>query len=133
VISFAGTSRLFVVVTFCDIDEKITWAKTESHKTKESHMVESVPTVVAQNLGSLADFNRAARKAAREYSHSRPVQIIAGNASPVEAGDGGRYLTRGGTEIRFPSAYRKKGRSNMVYHPSTSRVVVGANWRPEVW
>jgi hypothetical protein len=92
-----------------------------------------LPTVVAQNLGYLADFIRAARKVAGDYSHSRPVEIVAGDAAPKEQGMGFCWRTRGGDLIRYPSAYSRKGRSNMIYCPSECRVVVGADWRPESW
>ena len=90
------------------------------------------PAVVAENLGHMADFIRAARKTARS-SASVYVEIVEGAAAPTLVGEGAYATTKGGTPIDTPNAYAKKGWSSMIRHASTRRVVVGANWRPTDW
>ena len=75
-------------------------------------------------------FRRAARAAVGE-TPSVPVEVVDGAAAPVVQGEGWCYRTTTGLPIRSPSAYRRRGWSAMVYHPSTYRVVVGRDWRPE--
>lgn len=72
---------------------------------------------------------RCARRATGA-SNGIPVEIIDGDSAPRYEGNHARYTTRGGTIIDHPSAYSSKGWSNMVYHRSTLRVVVGRDWRP---
>lgn len=43
---------------------------------------------------------------------------------PKIVGSRGGWFTRGGKPIHFPSAYSKKGRSNMVYQCSTRTIIV---------
>jgi hypothetical protein len=38
------------------------------------------------------------------------------------------HETRGGTWVRYPSAYRRRGWSNLVYVCSTLTVYVGEEW-----
>ncbi|OGC77190.1 hypothetical protein A2619_01135 [candidate division WWE3 bacterium RIFOXYD1_FULL_39_9] len=65
-----------------------------------------------------------------------PVKVVEGDIEPEEKGQGWYYETKSGDYIRHPSAYAKKGFSNMVYCHSTYRVEVGKEWlkknRPEV-
>lgn len=56
------------------------------------------------------------------------VVMVPGDCEPSQAGRNGHYRTRGGSYIRFPSAYSRKGRGDMVYHASTRIVEVGADW-----
>lgn len=58
------------------------------------------------------------------------IDVVAGRSAPRVEGETNYYANKGGTRIDHPNAYRKKG-FNMVYHPSTRRVVVGADWKPE--
>jgi len=89
------------------------------------------PFVVAQNWGSLADFNRAARLDAGAHT-SMPVEVVEGDSAPSVAGESYYHTTPSGELCEYPSAYRKAfGRP--VYHPSTRRVEVGADWRPASW
>jgi hypothetical protein len=59
---------------------------------------------------------------------SVPVVCTPGDASPREEGSPWCYRTSGGTLIEHPSAYGRVGWSNMHYHASTRRVVVGQDW-----
>jgi hypothetical protein len=68
---------------------------------------------------------------ARLYLHdrsNRPVQIIAGNQPPKFTGESGYFCTNGGQRIYHPSAYRRKGFSNMFYCHSTLKIEVGKQW-----
>lgn len=57
-----------------------------------------------------------------------PVGVVTGEASPKVTGTSFHYKTRGGRRIYHPSAYAKRGWSNMVYCPSTLSVEVGQDW-----
>ena len=57
-----------------------------------------------------------------------PVEVVDGNQEPAREGHSFGWETRGGTPIQHPSAYSKRGWSNMVYVPSTRCVVVGREW-----
>jgi hypothetical protein len=73
----------------------------------------------------------ARRKALGSARVTCPVRLVPGDCRPSVRGMPGHYRTRGGTIIKHPSAYSKKGWSNVVYHPSTLRVVAGVEWRPD--
>lgn len=60
------------------------------------------------------------------------IEVVDGNKSPSVEGNSYHYTTRGGRYIRYPSAYAKVGRSNMVYVNSDQRIVVGKEWIKEV-
>ena len=71
------------------------------------------------------------RRIAREScgAHTTcPVDVIDGSLPPHLLGDEWHYETRGGQRIHYPSAYAKRGFSNMVYIHSSLRVVVGDQW-----
>lgn len=70
---------------------------------------------------------RAARKACGAWNNCH-VEVIDGASEPEIAGESWHYETRCGRRIYHPSAYSRRGWSNMVYHCSTLRVVVGAEW-----
>ena len=90
-----------------------------------------VPSVVTEGTWTPREFAKAARRAAGLGAKDHPpVVIVAGTDAPKETGDAAHYETTGGEWIRHPSAYARKGRSNMVYRPSSRRIVVGAGWRP---
>lgn len=57
-----------------------------------------------------------------------PVVVVPGNAAPTRKGSSYHWETRGGTRIMHPSAYSRKGWSNIVYCGSTRRVEVGQDW-----
>lgn len=93
--------------------------------------VELVPACVANALWTLPEFRTAARRAAGLRARdSRPVEVVPGGAPPRVEGFRWHYTTIGGELIRHPSAYARRGWSGMVYHPSSLRVVVGADWSP---
>ena len=74
---------------------------------------------------------RAERKAVLRRANAShiTIQIIPGIAlAPREVGESFHYETRGGRRISHPSAYSKRGWSNMVYCHSTRRVIVGSDW-----
>jgi hypothetical protein len=84
-------------------------------------------------MTDLINLSKTARQTARAYAHASrnnlPVVVVPGVATPpIEVGESFRYETKGGTYIRYPSAYKKKGFSNMVYVASTSCVEVGEGW-----
>lgn len=71
------------------------------------------------------------RRLCRILTHSRfnmPVDVIEGDFPPQVTGESHCYKTRGGKPIYYPSAYSKKGWSNMVYHNSTISIEVGSDW-----
>jgi hypothetical protein len=71
------------------------------------------------------------RYLARKYlgdKSNRPVEIVAGLAEPSYVGERAHHTTRGGEPIAYPSAYSRKGWSNMIYHRSTLRIIVGSWW-----
>jgi hypothetical protein len=57
-----------------------------------------------------------------------PVEVVDGDQAPKREGQGFGWETRGGTPIRHPSAYARKGWSNIVYVRSTRCVTVGREW-----
>jgi hypothetical protein len=67
-----------------------------------------------------------------DASNHVPVKVLPGGAlAPRLLGKRGGHFTRGGSRISHPSAYGRKGWSNMVYHCSTQRIVVGERWLAE--
>jgi len=92
-----------------------------------SQSTTSTPTVVAQALGSLAHFERAARRRAGAWNGA-PVHLVPGGRAPVISEKGG-YYTRGGERIRHPGAYRWT--SGLEYRYQA--VEVGADWAPSSW
>ncbi|MFB3910406.1 MAG: hypothetical protein ACE15D_18610 [Candidatus Eisenbacteria bacterium] len=87
----------------------------------------STPVAIL-STDSLA-YRRAARQAAGVPSYV-PVELVDGAEAPHATGTGSYYTTPGGTVIAHPSAYRRAGGWQQVYHRSTYRVVVGRDWRP---
>lgn len=83
--------------------------------------------MIALNDKSLIIARRAARQAANAPANCR-IEVVDGAAAPTLAGQGWHWQTKGGRRINYPSAYSKKGYSNMVYVASTRRVVVGREW-----
>lgn len=83
--------------------------------------------MIALNAKSLIVARRAARRAVSAPANCR-IEVVAGDAAPTLAGEGWHWSTKGGRRINFPSAYSRKGYSNMVYVASTRRVVVGSEW-----
>ena len=57
-----------------------------------------------------------------------PIYQIAGDDGPYFCGTGWYWETHGGVRIHYPSAYSKKGWSNMRYVESTHRIEVGVDW-----
>jgi len=66
----------------------------------------------------------------RKYCNVKyyPIKLIPGDSPPVLRGRSFHYETRGGRKIYHPSAYSKRGWSNMRYVPSTICIEVGENW-----
>lgn len=61
-----------------------------------------------------------------------PVRVIPGGAlAPRLVGRRGGHYTRGGSRVYHPSAYSRKGWSNLVYRTSTRRIYVGERWIAE--
>lgn len=58
-----------------------------------------------------------------------PVIVDKGESyPPILVGGYGGYYTRGGRPIYHPTAYSKKGWSNMVYQCSTLKIYVGEHY-----
>ena len=57
-----------------------------------------------------------------------PIEFVNGFQEPEGQGEYGGHFTRGGDRIQHPSGYSKKGWSNMVYHCSTRKIIVGIGW-----
>jgi len=57
-----------------------------------------------------------------------PITFEGGFAPPRLEGESYHWRTRGGRYVYHPSAYARRGWSNLVYHHSTHRIVVGAGW-----
>lgn len=56
---------------------------------------------------------------------SNNVPIVVGDvAEPRLTGSYGGWFTKGGSIIHYPSAYAKRGRSNMVYRRSTLKITI---------
>lgn len=62
------------------------------------------------------------------YNSRIPVVFVKGRAEPKIEGESWHYTTRGGFKIYYPSSYRKRGWSSMIYMHSTKRIVVGEKW-----
>ena len=103
--------------------------------------VQLVPAVVAEGLGYLSDFERAARVllCGSGRKHQYPVAIVAGGAGPCWTGTDAMYFTalkgnRLGSRVYYPNAYRAAAKSaRLIRLPSTRHIVVGADWRPVDW
>jgi len=83
------------------------------------------------NLGIRLD-NQIDAKLRRQCAVSNnQVRIvrITGDSPPVVTGSRGGHFTLGGTRINHPSAYSKRGWSNMVYHCDTRVITVGTGFR----
>ncbi len=50
------------------------------------------------------------------------------DCEPELSGKSGGYFTKAGYKISKPSAYKKKGWSNMEYRKSTKVITVGEDW-----
>lgn len=60
---------------------------------------------------------------------SIPVKIVPTSLMPpLFVGSPGGWYTRGGRKIFYPSAYAKKGWSNMMYICSSEEIWVGERW-----
>ena len=72
---------------------------------------------------------RAIRRSANESQKNIGIQVIPGIAlAPHSIGESWHYETRTGMRIHHPSAYAKRGWSNMIYCASSRRVIVGELW-----
>lgn len=66
-----------------------------------------------------------------ERSRNIPVNVLPdSDQAPELSGTAGGFFTRGGTPIAFPSAYARRGWSNMFYQCCTREISVGAKWIP---
>jgi len=83
------------------------------------------------NLGTRLDnqIDAALRRACGVHYHCVPIVRIAGDSAPVVTGSRGGYFTLGGTRINYPSAYSRRGFSNMVYRSDTRVITVGTSFR----
>lgn len=70
----------------------------------------------------------AIRKELGSRYRNLPVSIVEYGNVPKITGEAGGYFTKGGTPIRYPSAYSKTGWSNMQYICSTVSLDVPLSW-----
>jgi hypothetical protein len=64
-----------------------------------------------------------------EQNTNIPVMLLpCSMEEPKIVGKSGGYYTKTGIKIRHPNAYAKKGRSSMIYHRTTRKILVGENW-----
>lgn len=70
---------------------------------------------------------RVVRELVNASSYTK-VQVVPGDKQPTLTGEGYHWETNGGTRISHPSAYAKRGWSNMRYVASTLCVEVGEQW-----
>ncbi len=70
----------------------------------------------------------ARRACGNQYDTAYPVVVVDGDQAPERRGSTWHYRTTSGIPIDYPGAYSRRGWSNMVYHPSTHRIVVGREW-----
>lgn len=57
-----------------------------------------------------------------------PILVIHGPWAPKLVGHAAYHTNKRGDIIRHVSAYGAKGRSSLVYHPSTRAIEVGERW-----
>ena len=86
-------------------------------------------TNATQQTASLAVRNslsaRACIRGAAGAGPRVPVVVVPGDGAPAVLGEGSYHTTPSGlTRVRHPNAYGWR----TVYHPSTIRVEVGAEW-----
>lgn len=74
------------------------------------------------------NFSRTVRAEAGASGQSIPIEIQNTDAAPHIEGESWHYETRGGRHIYHPSAYSRRGWSNMVYYGSTRSIIVGRDW-----
>lgn len=73
-------------------------------------------------------FSRIVRAACNCTGKPYPIAIVEGDDPPGTVGESWHYETKGGRRIYHPSAYSKRGWSNMVYCGSTKAIEVGRAW-----
>jgi hypothetical protein len=60
-----------------------------------------------------------------KFNVSNAVPVMEGAVlAPVLIGSKGGHFTKGGDPIAHPTAYAKRGWSNMVYRASTQKIIV---------
>lgn len=96
-------------------------------RTTLAAIARSVARTARIRASQAARAKRLARRAAGAHG-ACPIEIVEGAASPSRQGEEAHYETLGGTWIRHPSAYSRRGWSSMRYCASSQRVVVGQLW-----
>jgi hypothetical protein len=75
--------------------------------------------------------NYVARKELDDRSN-RPVKVVRNSTDPPTfQGRSYGWQTKTGIEIRYPTAYSKKGWSSMRYRASNRKIIVGDEWLRE--
>jgi hypothetical protein len=83
---------------------------------------------MTQTIQTTREQRRDARLACGA-GHATPVKVIPGShRAPAYVGESFYYTNRAGVRINHPTAYSKKGWSQLVYHYSSLAVVVGEHW-----
>jgi hypothetical protein len=83
-------------------------------------------TTTAQSLvDSDADVRSCVRSAAGQRGATMPIVVVPGSSRPSLEGEPGYHTTPSGkTRVHHPGAYKWR----TLYHHSTQRVEVGAEW-----
>lgn len=71
---------------------------------------------------------RAACKGQLYWRNNLPVVVVDGDGPPTIKGEHQYHATKTGIRINHPNAYSRRGWSSIIYHASTLRVEVGAEW-----
>ena len=69
------------------------------------------------------------RKSCRVSNNRVPIVRITGDSGPTITGEPGGHFTKGGDRIAHPTAYSRRGWSNIVYACDTRVITVGAGFR----
>jgi hypothetical protein len=76
--------------------------------------------------------NRTKIRAIFQVSSAVPVIVSNKVDRPAIFGSSGGWYTRGGNAVAYPSAYSKKGWSNLVYSASTKHILVPLSFEDKV-
>jgi hypothetical protein len=76
--------------------------------------------------------NRTKIRAIFQVSSAVPVIVSNEVDRPAIFGSYGGWFTRSGTPVSYPSAYSKKGWSNLVYQTSTKHILVPISFADKV-
>jgi len=83
------------------------------------------------NLGKRLDaaIDAKLRRLCGVLNNQVRIVRLSGDSAPVITGERGGHFTKGGVRINNPSAYSRKGFSNMFYCSDSRVITVGTNFR----